>query len=297
VEVRVALHVDPHSAQVTAVSDPVPQTLMGIPLRIKDIRFALDRPGFGINPTNCEEKSFGVNATGQNGATASLTNRFAVVECGALGFKPPLALRLRGGTGRGAHPAFTAIATPRPGDANIAKVAVTLPHSAFLDQAHIRTVCTRVQFAADACPTGSIYGHATAITPLLDHPLEGPVYLRSSDNLLPDLVVALKGPESQPIEVELAGRIDSVKVGIRNSFEAVPDAPVTKFTLSMQGGRKGLIVNSRNLCSKPSFASARYLGQNGRRYGYRPQVVAQGCGKARNSKKHRHPPRTLRPGR
>jgi hypothetical protein len=294
VVVRVALHVDPRSAQVTAISDPVPQTLMGIPLRIRDIRFALDRPNFGLNPTNCADKPFGVNATGQNGATASLTNRFQVVECGALGFKPPLALRLRGGTGRGAHPAFTAIATPRPGDANIAKVAVTLPHSAFLDQAHIRTVCTRVQFAANQCPQGSIYGHATAITPLLDHPLEGPVYLRSSDNLLPDLVVALKGPNSQPIEVELAGRIDSVKGEIRNSFEVVPDAPVTKFTLSMQGGNKGLIVNSRNLCSKPSFASARYVGQNGRRYEYRPPVVAEGCAKA---KKHRKHPKRHRRGR
>jgi hypothetical protein len=288
VVVRVALHIDLHTVQVTAISDPVPQTLMGIPLRIRDIRFALDRPGFGLNPTSCEEKSFGVNATGQNGAKANLSNRFGVVECGALGFKPPLALRLRGGTGRGAHPAFTAIATPRPGDANIAKVAVILPHSAFLDQAHIRTVCTRVQFAADQCPAGSIYGHASAVSPLLDHPLEGPVYLRSSDNLLPDLVVALKGPESQPIEVELAGRIDSVKGGIRNSFEMVPDAPVSKFTLSMQGGRKGLIVNSRNLCSKPSFAKARYVAQNGRRYEYRPPVVAAGCGKARTHKHKRH---------
>ena len=45
-----------------------------------------------------------------------------------------------------------------------------------------RTICTRVQFAADECPKKSVYGHARAFTPLLGKPLEGPVYLRSSNN-------------------------------------------------------------------------------------------------------------------
>lgn len=284
VVVRVALYVNPRSAQITAVSDPVPQSLEDVPLRIRDIRVALDRPNWGINPTSCAEKSFEVGATGQSGATASLSNRFQVLECGALGFKPRIDLTLKGGTGRGAHPAFTAVVRPRPGDANVAKASVTLPHSAFLDQAHIRTVCTRVQFAARQCPAGAIYGHATATTPLLDQPLSGPVYLRSSDNLLPDLVVALKGPESQPIEVELAGRVDSAKAGIRNTFELLPDAPVSTFTLTMQGGKKGLIVNSRDLCARPSFANARLGAQNGRRYDFKPRVVAKGCGGAAKTK-------------
>jgi hypothetical protein len=86
---------------------------------------------------------------------------------------------------------------------------VTLPRSEFLDQSHIRTVCTRVQFAADACPSGAIYGHAVAKTPLLDEELKGPVYLRSSDNKLPDLVADLHGI----IDVEVSGRIDSIRAG------------------------------------------------------------------------------------
>ena len=81
----------------------------------------------------------------------------------------------------------------------------------FLDQAHIRTVCTRVQFAATACPNGSIYSTATAVTPLLADPLSGNVYLRSSNHKLPDLVVALKGPASMPIEIDLSGKTDSIK--------------------------------------------------------------------------------------
>ncbi len=60
-------------------------------------------------------------------------------------------------------------------------MVLRLPRSAFLDQAHIRTICTRVQFATDNCPAGAVYGQAKAFTPLLEQPLEGPVILRSSD--------------------------------------------------------------------------------------------------------------------
>ena len=40
-------------------------------------------------------------------------------------------------------------------------------------------------------PKGSIYGRVKAVTPLLDEPLTVPVYLRSSNHPLPDLVAAL----------------------------------------------------------------------------------------------------------
>ena len=112
-----------------------------------------------------------------------------------------------------------------------------MPHSEFLAQNHIKTICTRVQFAADQCPKGSIYGYVTATTPLLEKPLEGPLYLRSSSHPLPDLVAALHGQ----IDVDLVGRIDSKNGGIRTTFDAVPDAPVSKFVLTMQGGKKGLL--------------------------------------------------------
>jgi hypothetical protein len=288
VVVRVALHVSSHDAQITAMADPVPQTLKvprpgggfdGFPLRIKDIRIVMDRPEWGINPTSCAEKSFQVEATGQNGATASLSNRFQAVECASLGFKPRLSLRLRGSTKRTGNPSLRAVLRPRPGDANISRAAVTLPRTAFLDNEHIRTVCTRIQFAADNCPAAAIYGRARAFTPLLDQPLEGPVYLRSSDNLLPDLVADLRGPDRQPIRIELVGRVDSINGGLRNTFQTTPDAPVEKFVLTMQGGKKGLIVNSDDLCGQTSRATVSLRAHNGRRHGFRPEVVAVGCQK------------------
>lgn len=279
VVVRAAIHVDPESAQVTVRSDPLPQILEGVPVSYRTIHVAADRPGFALNPTSCKPKSLAATAFSDAGAVASLSQRFQAGGCAGLPFKPRLHMRLFGKTNRGAHPRFRAVLKARPGDANIGRAVVALPRSEFLDQSHIRTVCTRVQFAADNCPEGSVYGHARAISPLLDRPLEGPVYLRSSNNTLPDLVVALRGQ----VDIDLVGRVDSIRGGIRTSFEALPDAPVTKFTITMQGGRKGLLVNSRNLCRAPSFADVKLDGQNGKAADQRPRLNSA-CGKAKQRK-------------
>jgi len=286
VTTRVALHVDPETARIHAVSDPLPQILDGIPLDVRSIALELGRPDFSLNPTSCDPMAVGGSVTSALGMSQALSSPFQVGGCSALPFKPKLSVKLKGGTRRGDFPALTAIATAKPGEANIGSVAVTLPHSAFLEQGHIGTVCTRVQFAqgavpGEACPKRSIYGKATAITPLLAQPLSGPVYLRSSSHQLPDLVVALHGQ----VDVVLDGRVDSVKGALRNTFEAVPDAPVTKFVLKMQGGRKGLIVNSRNLCASTNRATVLMDGQNGKTHDTRPVVKARCGGKGR--KRHR----------
>ena len=275
VVVRAPIYVDPETAQLTVRSDPIPTILKGIPLKVRSVAISVDRGQFGLNPTNCEVMSASAAIVSSDGATANPSNRFQVGNCDALRFAPKLKLRLKGGTRRNANPALTATLTQAPGQANIARVSVALPHSEFLDQRHIKTICTRVQFAANQCPKGSIYGSAEAISPLLDAPLTGPAYLRSSNNKLPDLVIALRGPDYLPIEVNLVGRIDSFKGGIRNSFELVPDAPVSKFVLKMQGGKKGLLVNSTNICRGKHRAKVKMAGQNGKLHNFNPPLQAQ----------------------
>ena len=281
VVVRTPLTVDPETAQVTIHSAPIPQILDGVPLRIHAITVRIDRPGFSRNPTNCQAMAVNARVNGSSGASATPSNSFQVEGCAGLGFAPKLALKLKGGTTRSAHPALSATVTyPKGAYANIASASVALPKSEFLAQNHIKTICTRVQFAANACPAGSIYGHAKATTPLLDKPLEGPVYLRSSSHKLPDLVAVLKGQ----IEVDLVGRIDSFHRGIRTTFEAVPDVPVSEFTLSLEGGKKGLLENSENLCRRPQHATAEFTGQNGKIHNIKP-LVQNGCKK--KPKKHK----------
>jgi hypothetical protein len=282
VVVRVALRVNPISAAVEvdgAASDPIPHILQGIPLKVRELRVLTDRPSFTLNPTSCDPSQVKGAIWGSflnvlspiDDRPVGVQDRYQAANCARLGFKPRLAMRLKGGTDRGDHPALRAVLRPRPGDANLERAVVRLPRSAFLDQGHIRTICTRVQFAAEACPPGAIYGTVRAFTPLLSEPLQGPVYLRSSDNELPDLVLDLHGI----VEIEASARIDSIRGGIRTTFAAIPDAPVSKVVFDLQGGKKGLIVNSRDLCGSPSRANVRLDGHNGARRALRPPLRAK----------------------
>jgi hypothetical protein len=309
VVVRVALSLEPRTAQVHAVSDPIPHVYGGALLDIRSVSVKLDRKDFTLNPTNCSKLSFGGALLG-GGANpvdpaaftrASVSTPFEAAGCDKLGFRPKLSLRLTGGMRRAKNPRLRAVLTPRPGDANIARAQTILPRSLILDQGNLAKVCTRVQFAANDCPKDSIYGNAVAVSPLLDDPLQGPVYLRSSDNVLPDLVADLRGQ----VDVELDSRTDSSHGRIRNTFDIVPDVPVTKFVLTLRGGKRGLLVNSQNQCPRKRKAGkggraqaskahapargkrviVRFKGQNGKKRNMRPRLILS-CGR-----KHKGSPR------
>jgi hypothetical protein len=283
VVVRVALNVDPESAQVTAVSDPLPRILDGIPLRLRSIRVDLDRQGFTLNPTSCEPFSVQGTIFGAEGAKLEPANHFQVGNCGALAYEPKLTLSLSGGLARRGHPAIHAILDAGPGEANTSRVSVALPPGELLDNSHIDTVCTRVQFATDACPAGSVLGTAEAKTPLLDAPLKGKVYLRSGTNKLPDLVADLRGQ----IDIVLAGKIDTVKGGaLRTTFASVPDAPVEEFQLDLLGGKKGLLQNSKPICGRALRVAVRMAGHNGAAFNTNP-LLRSACGKAKKKKSKR----------
>jgi hypothetical protein len=277
VVVRVALFVDPETARVHAVSDPLPHVFGGALLDIRSINVKLDRPKFSLNPTNCSAfaTSGALRGGGSNPLDPAAFSSFAVSSpfkvngCENLEFKPKLFMRIFGGTRRAKSPKLRAVLVARDGDANIGRSAVKLPKPIFLEQASLANVCTRVQFAAHDCPKDSIYGFAEATTPLLDGPLKGPVYLRSSSHELPDLVAALNGQ----VDVVLDGRIDSVKGRMRTTFDTVPDVPVSKFVLTIKGGKKrGLLVNSTNLCAKKYKVIARFTGQNGKKRNMKPKL-------------------------
>lgn len=282
--VRSGLDVEPETGRAVVKADPLPQFFEGVGIAYRNLHAVVDRPEFNLNPTDCSEMAVTADATSTQGTVAHPSARFQVDGCKALKFKPKLTLRLKGGTKRAQYPALTAILKARKGDANIAFTSVALPHSEFLAQEHIGTICTRVQFAADKCPKGSVYGRAKAITPLLDKPLSGSVYLRSSNHPLPDLVAKLGGQ----LEIDLVGRIDSVHGGIRTTFESVPDAPVSKFVLQMRGGAKSLLTNSTDICSGVHRATVRMKAQNGRVADLRPSLVSSGCGKKKLGKHKKH---------
>jgi hypothetical protein len=281
VAVRVAIHVDPTTAQVSASSDPLPQILEGIPLRTRYVRIDLDRPSFSLNPTNCRPASVEAVASGDEGAASSLSHHFQVANCNELPFEPKLTFRFTGGTNRSGHPAIHAVLSTDPDEANVRRTRVTLPKGQLLDNSHIETVCTRPDFAQDACPSGALVGHAEAATPLLDQPLRGPIYLRSSNNNLPDLAFDLEGQ----IDVETSARIDSIKGRLRATFQSIPDVPLGRVSIHLRGGSKGLLLNTSDLCGTRRRALARIVGQNGAKLTRRPRLRVA-CGTKRSRKRN-----------
>jgi hypothetical protein len=229
VAVRTALYVNESTAQVNAVSDPLPTILHGIPLDVRTVSLQMDRREFTLNPTNCESKSVAASISTIAGATAKLSNHFAVGGCKGLAFKPSLKLAFTGQMMRTGNPAVKAVlAQPKSQNANAAAATVILPKGMFIDQAHINDPCTKPVLIAGNCPKSSVYGRAKAWTPLLNRPLEGNVYLVGGYGYkLPALVADLNGQ----IRVLLVGKVDTNKQhGLRNTFQVVPDcsAPYSK---------------------------------------------------------------------
>jgi hypothetical protein len=225
------------------------------------VALRLDAPGFTRNPTSCNPLSF----------TGNQPVRFQVGDCGRLTFNPKLEAALKGATKKGAHPGLkVTVGFPAKGNsADTAAAVIALPKALQFDRTHLKGTCPASR-AASACPATSAYGTATATTPLLGAPLSGPVYLRTpagpvnvkapSGKRLPEVLVDLRGA----VEVVLTGRLETTKAGaIRVNFEDIPDAPISKFTLEMAGGKRGLFKAAAALCSRTGRVTAILDGQNG----------------------------------
>jgi hypothetical protein len=305
VVIRQAFKVDPETGEVfidATGSDPIPHIINGVPTHLRDIRAYTDRPQFVLNPTSCKRTSTASTLLGSgvdfsseaDDRPVTVSTPFQAADCAALPFKPRLSLKLKGGTHRGDFPALTArLRMNGFGEAGIARSQVTLPPSEFIANAHFNTICTRVIFKQGAhpgerCPAGAIYGKAVVNTPILSEPLTGPVFLRSSEHELPDVVAAVHNGE---IDVVLVGRVDSVKGKLRTTFEATPDAPVGSVVLSLRGGKKGLFENSTNLCKGTHKALAAFTGHNGKLREFEPKLQPKCRGKGRKAKRHGRRPR------
>jgi hypothetical protein len=290
VVVRAPLNLDPETAQIQPSAE-IPDVFGGTKLDIRSIFVNINRKEFTLNGTNCKKSAVtgsilggGADPTNPAAWSAVPVSEFARgVGCKGLKFKPQVHLRLFGATHRNQNPRLRAALVTKPGQANVARASVALPHAIFLDQASLASVCTRVQFAAEQCPKKSVYGHARAFSPLLDKPLEGPVYLRSSNNTLPDLVAHLQGQ----VTIDLDGRIDSYKGGIRTTFGRIPDVPVSKFVLTLPGGKHGLLVASTNLCKAPVKGIIQLKGQNSRKANRHVTIQTPCSGKHKKKGKHK----------
>src|SRR5215212_536662 len=285
VAVRSALFVDKHTSDLRVVSDPLPRILQGIPLDVRDVRVSVDKPDFIINPTSCAVKRITGVIASTEGASAKVSDRFQVVECANLAFKPRMVMRVggRGHTRRGqTSPFVTRLTMPARGQANLRFVRVSLPLSINARLNTINDACTRAEFEADIRKCShAVAGSAVASTPLLRDPLRGKVYFVKNRHPIPDLFVALRGQ----VSFDLIGRI-TLPGGkhLATTFATAPDVPIRSFTLSLLGGaRTASIGAARNLCSSSSRrqkAQIDYIAQNGRVRQIAQRLRVAGCKKA-----------------
>jgi hypothetical protein len=269
VVVRAAIHIDPHTAQVTIVSDPLPQILQGIPLKVRQVNVVVDRAGFMLNPTSCDPMSVDATLTSVRGVAHAASSRFQAASCASLRFEPSFsATTTASGTRRGAS--LDVKVAQKPGEADIRKVDTQLPLALPSRLVTLQKACPEAQFAANpaGCPAGSNVGMATARTPILSSPLNGPAYLVSHGGAaFPDLDIVLQG---EGVEIVLTGKTD-IKRGITFSrFETVPDAPVSSFELKLPAGPGAVLAATKNLCAPTRTVTVvrhlvRRVGQRTRR--------------------------------
>ena len=261
VVVRVALHVNPLTAQVTAASDTVPSIIGGIPIRMRSIQVNIDRPNFTINPTNCSPYTVDSQGVGDEGAVSNFSSYFQAVNCATLPFKPKMTIRQLGNrrqTNRTQNPRLRFDLWTRGGDANIKRLAVTLPKAFAIDQRHLGNICSKAQLASELCKGRQPIGNAWVRTPLLDQPLQGPAYAVSGFGNLPRIAFILNGqvtliPQAESSSVEQRASEDGGADRARRADRPLPADPLGRQTglprqhegpLRVQDGDRGALHRS-----------------------------------------------------
>jgi uncharacterized repeat protein (TIGR01451 family) len=289
VVVRARIDVNPETSVLTITSDPLPQIVFGVPLRLQRVTVNIDRPNFMFNPTNCKAQQITATISGSENAIANVSSPFAVGGCKGLAFKPRFSVSTSGHTSRSKGASLDAklsFPTFKAGsEANIARVKVSLPKQLPSRLTTLQKACPAATFNANpaGCPAASIIGIARASTPLLPVGLSGPVYFVShGGEAFPSLIVVLQG---DGVRVDLTGATFISKAGITSStFKTVPDVPVHTFELYLPEGRNSALAANGNLCTSKLAMPTEFTAQDGAVLKQGTKIAVTGCPKAKHRK-------------
>jgi len=313
VVVRQSLRIDPHTAQVTDVSDPFPTMLhatgaggetIGIPIRLRRVQVEINRSGFTFNPTNCGKLKMAGSITSTQDESRALETPFQVTDCEKLKFTPKFSVSTSGKTSKSNGASLTAKLTepgePQGSQANIAKVKVELPKALPSRLTTLQKACLDKVFEANpaACPPASRIGFATVHTPILPGVagggsggnLIGPaIFVSHGGEAFPSLTMVLQGDN---VTVELVGTTFISKAGITSTtFKTVPDTPFSTFELTLPQGRfsaLGANLPARahgSFCGQNLKMPTEFVAQNGAVIHQTTKIAVTGCKKPK--KPHR----------
>lgn len=295
--IRARLEVDPRTAALTIVSDPLPQSVLGVPLHLRELTLAIDRPGFIFNPTRCSAQQVQAWIASTQGAIAAPTNHFGLADCSTLAYSPRLSAQTsaRAGIRDGASltVGLTQPAGPGSGQANSERLRIALPRLLSTRLTSLQSSCPASTFATDpaSCPPASVIGLARASTPMLPGEMLGPVYMVAHGRRnLPAPTVVLEG--QQGLRLELDGT-SALERGGRTaiSFAGLPDLPLRSFRLELPRGPHSALAAAGDPCASARIVHGKVIaslplsielgGYNGRVLHRASKIAVVGCPRPR----------------
>jgi hypothetical protein len=295
--VRAAVNVNPQTAVLTVTSDPFPSALDGIPLQLRLIQMAIDRPGFMTNPSSCAPLQIASTLASVQNATASVVSPFQASNCGGFTFAPTFAVSTPAKTSRIDGTSLYVKITDPSTDTVARKVKVELPKKLSARLTTLQKACRVATFESNpaACPSDSVVGVARTSTPLVAGTFTGPAYFVSYGNSkFPELVVVL---QNDGVRIDLHGETFISNAGITSStFAAIPDVFVNYFEIILPAGPYSALTANGNLCQSPLVIPNEFVGENGAVIKRSTQIAVTGCpkGKQRHHKKRHHRHRSRR---
>jgi hypothetical protein len=277
VTTRATLNINPYTDQVTTTS-VLPTIVKGVPIRLRNIRVAVNKQGFLFNPTSCAALATESTLTSTLGATQNVSTPFQVSACNKLAFKPSFKSTVNGKTSKANGAGIETTINQAPGQANIKSVLVQLPKQLPSRLTTLQKACPEATFAASPwiCPKGSYVGGARANTPLLPSKLTGPAILVShAGAAFPDLDLVL---EANGVRTIVVGNTKITKGITTTNFAATPDVPVTSVTVNLPTGPHSALAAFGDLCTSSLVMPTTITGWNGAKVKQNTKVGTTGCG-------------------
>ena len=246
---------------------PILGGLLSAPITINSMALTLNGTAahgdFITFPSSCTPATVGVDATSNSSAHSSAQDTFTPTGCGgSLSFHPGLNVALE--TTRADTPSgYTVTLTVPEGDSTVKRAQVVLPQGTVLSpkSADGMTACTDAQLGIGylnpgACPAGSQLGTTSIDTPLVDHPLNGRVFLgQPTPTQLLRLFVDIEDSASG-LKIKLPGAVtpDPNTGQLTTVFDNLPQVPFTSFALSFRGGPTAILSNPQDCGSHTATA-------------------------------------------
>ncbi len=280
--IRAGLRVNPSDLRVGIDSDPLPQIIDGIPLRIRTVNITVDRSGFILNPSGCAPQQVTGTIGSSGGLQAAVSTPFQVGGCSGLPLAPKLTASTQAkaaSTGAGASLDLS-VGEAEGAQTNVRSVTVQLPARLRPRLTTIQQACKAPIFFANAaaCPPESLVGTVTIGTPALAAPLTGPIYLVfRGGTAYPDLMMA---PQGSGLRVELDGALAISNRGIVSAaFRALPDVPISSFRVELPRGPHSMLGATGSVCSTKLNIPFTIVGQNEARLTGSTRITVTGCPK------------------